>query len=210
MKKKSSQLWRLKVMYELLGVRQENSKTYFEVLDYSDFVIDTLTDDELVDCLGLFDINGVSCSEGRLYCNPATEGKRDFKASFLAGFRGSSYWVLTGKNSDGTSFADLYSTREKVGELSLNLGKIKKVRVQTLWMNITTMCFLLVSEVEKDGETYISRRFFVLKNNKIKCYLDTGLELKESMGSFIFSRIKRSYLYRKSGRGTLRVYTLPN
>lgn len=196
-------------MYELLGVKCVGTDTVFEVLDYSDFVIDTLTSEELVECLKVFDINGVTYSNERLYCNPSTEERSSFSASMLSCFRGSSYWVLTGKKSDGTSFADLYSSQGKVGELSSNLGRVRNIRVQKLWMNVAVMCFLLTSEVEKDGEVYISRRFFVLRNNKVRCYLDTGLESQDTLGLFFFNRRKKSYVFRKSGRGTLRVYTLP-
>lgn len=196
-------------MYELLGVNQVEEQTRFEVLDYEDFVIDSLSETELIECLGMFEINGVTYKDNKLYCNPETEGRSNFKADFLAGFRGASYWVLSGTKADGGSFADLYNSKGKVGELSHNLGKVKKVRVQILWMNISTMCFLLISEIEKDGQSYISRRFYVLRNNKIRCYFDTGMESKDTVGSFFFSRRKRSYVFKKNGVGTMRVYTLP-
>lgn len=196
-------------MYELVGVKKAGEQLFFEVVDYEDFVIDTLSETELLECLDMFEIKGVTYNQNKLYCNPDVEGRHSFKADFLAGFRGASYWVLSGTKADGRSFADLYSSKGKIGELSQNLGEAKKVRVQTLWMNMTTMCFLLISEADKDGQSYISRRFYVLKNNKISCYFDTGMESKDTIGSFFFNRRKRSYVFKKRGVGTLRVYTLP-
>lgn len=196
-------------MYELVGVNKAGEQLFFEVVDYEDFVIDTLSETELLECLDMFEIKGVTHSQNKLYCNPEVEGRHSFKADFLAGFRGASYWVLSGTKADGRSFADLYSSKGKIGKLSHNLGEAKKIRVQVLWMNMTTMCFLLTSEVDKDGQPYISRRFYVLKNNKINCYFDTGMESKDTIGSFFFNRRKRSYVFKKRGVGTLRVYTLP-
>ena len=155
-------------MYELVGVNKVGEQLFFGVVDYEDFVIDTLSETELLECLDMFEIKGVTHSQNKLYCNPEVEGRHSFKADFLAGFRGASYWVLSGTKADGRSFADLYSSKGKVGKLSQNLGEVKKIRVQVLWMNMTTMCFLLTSEVDKDGQPVSEQQLSIKVNNSSK------------------------------------------